>query len=237
MLSVIIPVFNETRTALKLVEAVNDVPVVKQIIIVDDCSTDGTRELLNERFTGRKNIILINNKKNLGKGAAIRIALDFACEKYTIIQDADLEYSPNDYIKLLSKAEQLNAGAVYGSRFLNTWRSTSLPHFIVNRFLTLVANILFRSNLTDMETCYKMIRTDIFKGLSLQSRRFEIEPEITAKLLLRGYRIIEAPISYRGRSYHQGKKISWKDGVLSLCALFYWWASARLVDSCNIYRV
>jgi glycosyltransferase involved in cell wall biosynthesis len=165
---------------------------------------------------------VLYHEKNMGKGAAVRTALEHAKGDYTIIQDGDLEYEPADYVKLIQAVQDNKADVVYGSRFLNSWRSTSFAHFLVNRFLTVATNILYGSRLTDMETCYKMIKTDIFKGLDISSRRFEIEPEITAKLLRKGHNIIEVPISYKGRSYHEGKKITWKDGLLALWTLIRW---------------
>ena len=219
-LSVLIPVYNEVHTIQSLIEVVNSVPVEKQVILVDDCSTDGTRELLKRDFGDSKgDIRVVYHKKNLGKGSAVKTALEYAGGDYAIIQDGDLEYEPNDYVNLLDAAEGYKADVIYGSRFLKTWKSTSLPHFVVNKFLTIVTNILYGSNLTDMETCYKMIRTSVFKALDLQARRFEIEPEITAKLLKRGYKIIEVPIAYKGRSYHEGKKITWRDGIVALWEL------------------
>ena len=219
-LSVLIPVYDEVHTIENLVKAVEAVSVEKEIILVDDCSTDGTRQLLSKSYgDGRGDIKVIYHDKNLGKGSAVKTALKVAKGCYAIIQDGDLEYDPQDYIRLLDEAERTEADVVYGSRFLTTWRSTSFPHFLVNKFLTVITNILYGSNLTDMETCYKMIRTDLFKRLNLESERFEIEPEITAKLLKRGYKITEVPISYKGRSYHEGKKITWKDGIATLWAL------------------
>ena len=219
-ISVLVPVYNEVHTIKALVDAVEAVDINKQVILIDDCSTDGTRELLKKEFeNGRGDIQIIYHENNLGKGSAVKTALEYAEGDYAIIQDGDLEYEPNDYVNLLEAADGYNADVIYGSRFLKTWKSTSLPHFIVNKFLTIVTNILYGSNLTDMETCYKMIRTSVFKALDLQARRFEIEPEITAKLLKRGYKIIEVPIAYKGRSYHEGKKITWRDGIVALWEL------------------
>jgi glycosyltransferase involved in cell wall biosynthesis len=222
-LSVIMPVYNEINTVQGLIGLVMAVDVPKHIILVDDRSTDGTREFLKSCFgQGKGDIQVLYHEKNMGKGAAVRTALEHAKGDYTIIQDGDLEYEPADYVKLIQAVQDNKADAVYGSRFLNSWRSTSFAHFLVNRFLTVTTNILYGSRLTDMETCYKMIKTDIFKGLDISSRRFEIEPEITAKLLKKGYKIVEAPISYKGRSYHEGKKITWKDGLLALWTLVKW---------------
>ncbi|MFH1645367.1 MAG: glycosyltransferase family 2 protein [Candidatus Omnitrophota bacterium] len=219
-LSVLIPVYNEANTILEVVKQVQSVDIDKEIILVDDFSTDGTRELLKKSFDiSNDKIKVCYHNKNLGKGAAIRTALDKARGEYSIIQDADLEYNPWDYKVLLKVAEEKDADVVYGSRFLKTWRVTSFWHFMVNKFLTVLTNALFGSNLTDMETCYKLLKTDLFKSLEMESHRFEIEPEITAKLLKKGCPIPEVPVSYKGRSYHDGKKICWKDGVEAVFVL------------------
>ena len=219
-LSVLVPVYNEAKSILTVIGRIEKVSLDKEIILVDDYSDDGTREFLRDYCDKNNSIIKVfYHDKNIGKGAAVKTALNYAEGDYAIIQDGDLEYDPEDYIRLLDEAERTEADVVYGSRFLTTWRSTSFPHFLVNKFLTVITNILYGSNLTDMETCYKMIRTDLFKRLNLESERFEIEPEITAKLLKRGYKITEVPISYKGRSYHEGKKITWKDGIATLWAL------------------
>jgi glycosyltransferase involved in cell wall biosynthesis len=213
------PVYNELNTIRRVIEDVRHVDIDTEIILVDDCSTDGTRRLLAENYGNTGRVKVIYHEKNQGKGAAVKTALRYASGDYSIIQDGDLEYDPKDYKVLLCAALNRQADIVYGSRFLKTWRSTSFPHFFVNRVLTAATNILYGSRLTDMETCYKMIRTDIFKGLGLRSNRFDIEPEITARLLKIGYKIVEEPISYKGRPYHEGKKITWKDGFMALWAL------------------
>ncbi|MDD5503711.1 MAG: glycosyltransferase family 2 protein [Candidatus Omnitrophica bacterium] len=218
-LSVLVPVYNESKTIRKIIEDVRRVDIDKEIILVDDCSTDGTRRILDEYYGSLDRVKIIYHKKNQGKGAAVKTALEYAKGDYSIIQDGDLEYDPKDYKLLLRAALAGGADIVYGSRFLKTWRCTSLPHFIVNRALTMATNILYGSKLTDMETCYKLIRTDIFKALRLRSDRFDIEPEITARLLRKGCKIIEEPISYKGRPYHEGKKITWKDGFMALWTL------------------
>ncbi|MDP2923640.1 MAG: glycosyltransferase family 2 protein [Candidatus Omnitrophota bacterium] len=219
-LSVLIPVYNEIHTLSAIVEKITALNMDKELIIVDDFSSDGTRELLKRDFSSNlKDIKVIYHEVNQGKGAAIKTALKNATGDYAIIQDADLEYDPNDYTILLSAAQRENAEVVYGSRFLKTWRATSWWHFLVNRFLTTMTNILYASRLSDMETCYKLIRTDVFKNLDIESTRFEIEPEITAKLLKKGLRIAEVPISYKGRAYHEGKKIGWKDGFTAVWIL------------------
>ena len=220
-LSVIIPVYNESKTIKVIIDKVLHLPLDKEIIVVDDGSTDGTRDILRkiEDDSVSNDLRLIYHEYNQGKGAAVKTALEHAHGEYSIIQDGDLEYDPNDHIKLLDKAQLSNADIIYGSRFIVTWRSTSLCHYFVNWFLTTVTNIFYGSRLTDMETCYKMIRTDVFRGLKLESQGFEIEPEITAKLLRQGYKIAEVPISYRMRSYHEGKKITWYDGLIAIWTL------------------
>lgn len=218
-LSILMPVYNEKATLGRIIDRLKTLPIDKELIIVDDCSTDGSREILKSQYKNQPGISVIFHKDNMGKGAAVRTALKEAAGDYAIIQDADLEYNPEDYLLLLDAAVREKIGVVYGSRFLKTWRVTSFCHFLVNRFLTIVTNILYRCNLTDMETCYKLINTEVFRGLDIESRRFEIEPEITAKLLKKGYDIIEVPISYKGRSYHEGKKITWRDGFVTLWTL------------------
>lgn len=219
-LSVLMPVYNEVHTLSQIIKKVKAVSIDKELIIVDDCSSDGTRELLKSDFSANpQGIKVIYHEKNMGKGAAIKTALGEASGVYAIIQDADLEYEPSDYVTLMAAAQKENADVIYGSRFLKTWKATSWWHFLVNRFLTLAANILYGSQLTDMETCYKLIKMSVFKSLNIEAERFEIEPEITVKLLKKGYRIIEVPISYKGRAYHEGKKIGWKDGFATLWTL------------------
>lgn len=220
-LSILVPLYNEINSVLSIIEQIQDVAIEKEIILVDDASTDGTKETLKEKYgNGRGNIKVFYHEKNIGKGAGVKTASTYANGEYLMIQDADLEYDPQDYSKLIDCAEKNNAAVVYGSRFYNTWRATSLLHFLVNKFLTVLTNVLYKANLTDMETCYKLIKTDIFKSLDLKSKRFEIEPEITAKLLKKGYRIFEIPITYRGRSYREGKKIGWHDGLVAVWVLF-----------------
>lgn len=213
-ISILIPVYNESKTIFDVLSLVNGLEIEKEIIIVDDSSTDGTRELLRDNFGEENgNIRVFYHNTNKGKGAAIRTALSNANGEFIIVQDADMEYSPQDIKKLLKKAESSGKDAVYGSRFLSTWKITSLPHYAVNKFLTILTNVLFGGKLTDMETCYKLIRTDVIRELGLKSEKFDFEPEVTAKLLMKGVDIVEVPVSYRGRGYDEGKKIGWKDGV------------------------
>lgn len=217
LLSVIIPVYNEVSTLKDILEKIYSVDVDKEIIVVDDGSSDGTLDLLSE-IEG-KGIKIIYCAKNRGKGAAFLTGIENSRGEFVIPQDADLEYNPQDYVALIDYALKNNLAVVYGSRFLKTWRTTSFWHYLVNKFLTTITNILFGSSLTDMETCYKLVRLDLIKKLNLSSSGFEIEPEITAKILKQGYKIAEIPISYKSRFYHQGKKIGWKDGISSIFCL------------------
>jgi glycosyltransferase involved in cell wall biosynthesis len=220
-LSVLIPVYNEKATILELLRRVEAVAldVNKQIVIVDDGSTDGTRELL-AGLGGRAKVVL--HEKNRGKGAAIRTALAHATGDFTIIQDADLEYDPKDYAGLLVPMLDGRAEVVYGSRFLGgPHRVLFFWNYAANKFFTLMTNVLFNINLTDMGTCYKLFVTEKLKAIPLESERFGIEAELTAKICKRRLRLYETPISYSGRTYEEGKKISWTDGFS------YFWCLLR----------
>jgi glycosyltransferase involved in cell wall biosynthesis len=215
-LSIVIPVFNEASTITEVLRRVFEVDLEdleKDIIVVDDGSTDGTRELLQSS----RDITLIFHDRNSGKGAAIRTGLDYATGDFIIVQDADLEYNPQDYPVLLAPLLQGNADAVYGSRFLGgPHRVLFFWHYVANRFLTLFSNMLTDLNLTDMETGYKVFRSDVLRDINLQSDRFGFEPEVTAKVARQRCRIYEVPISYQGRDYAEGKKITWRDGAAAL---------------------
>ena len=219
-LSVVLPVYNEKNTIRQIVDLIEAVPVDKELLIVDDGSTDGTREIIQNFFSSRKDIRVILHDKNKGKGAAVRTGIAAAEGDVIIIQDADLEYNPSDYAKLLPVLSSEGVGAAYGSRFLGRHAVTTPWHRFVNFFLTALTNTLYGSRLTDMETCYKMIRTPLLKQLALESSGFEVEVELTAKLLLAGEKIVEVPIAYKGRSFHEGKKIGWRDGLKGVSALF-----------------
>ena len=221
-LSVIVPVYNEKDTILKVLDIIHDVPVEKEIVVVDDGSKDGTTELLTGRFSGKDDFKVSFHEKNLGKGSAIRTGICRATGGMIIIQDADLEYNPFDYLPLIEKMRRTGAAAVYGSRFLGKKRVTSGWHRGVNGFLTWLTNLLYGASLSDMETCYKLFRADFLKSLDLRSTNFEIEVELTAKTLKAGQKIIEIPIAYKGRAFHEGKKIGWKDGVEALFRIFYY---------------
>ncbi len=224
-LSIIIPCFNELATVEKLIKLVHQSPVRnKQIIVVDDGSTDGTRDLLLNKIDSLIDVVLLH-KKNEGKGAAIRTGIEHATGDYVIIQDADLEYDPAEYEIMLQPVIKNDADVVFGSRFLGgeSHRVLYFWHSIGNKFLTLLCNMISDLNLTDMETCYKLVKREIIQKIELQENRFGFEPEITIKLSrIPEIKIYEVGISYAGRTYSEGKKINWKDGVSAIyCILKY----------------
>ena len=213
-LSIIVPCYNEKSHLLSLIERVVAAPVEdREIILVDDCSTDGTRALIREQLEDKLEKIIYHDK-NMGKGAAIRSGFSQVTGDVVIIQDADLEYDPMEYPKLLEPILDGKADVVYGSRFMGggPHRVHLFWHYVGNRLLTLFSNMFTNLNLTDMETCYKVFRTEVLKGISLEQDRFGIEPELTAKIARSKCRVYEVGISYYGRSYDEGKKIGWKDG-------------------------
>jgi glycosyltransferase involved in cell wall biosynthesis len=218
LLSVVIPVYNEKDTIEEILSRVAAVPVRKEIIVVDDCSTDGTRAMLVD-LQGRVGFRLFLQAHNQGKGAALRRGFAEVAGDVVIIQDADLEYSPEEYPELISLICEGRADVVYGSRFLGRHRVFLFTHYLGNRLLTLVTNVLYNTMLSDMETCYKVMRTEVLRSFSLRSNGFGIEPELTAKIFKRGYRVYEVPITYDGRGYDEGKKITWRDGVVALWVL------------------
>jgi glycosyltransferase involved in cell wall biosynthesis len=217
--SVVIPCFNERATVCELIDRVLAVPVEKEVIVVDDYSTDGTRELLKQRVEERGDFILRLRERNGGKGAAVQEGLKCATGDVVIIQDADLEYDPADYPVLLRPIQTGKAKAVYGSRFIGEHKAMYFWHSMGNQLLTLLCNILFDTTLTDMETCYKVFTIDIARELHLREPRWGFDPEITARILKMGNRIYEVPISYAGREFTEGKKISWRDGFVVLRTL------------------
>ena len=223
-LSIVIPVYNEVNTIEKVIERVMDTPHSKELIIVDDCSTDGTRELLGKIKTDGINIYY--HDKNQGKGAALRTGFKMVQGDIVIIQDADMEYDPNDYAKLLEPIMCGKAEVVYGSRFLtnahllHSKKFFYITHFIGNKFINILLNILYNSKLTDMETGYKVMTKKALDSMDLTESRFDIEPAITANLLLKGYNVYEVPISYSPRNYKEGKKITWRDGIIAIYVLF-----------------
>lgn len=221
LLSVIMPVYNERDTIEKIIEQVLSEPTEKELIVVDDCSKDGTRDILQKIHLPRVRIFF--HEKNQGKGAAIRTAIAKITGDIAIIQDADLEYNPQEYSRMIKPIVEDKADVVYGSRFRGPeQRVLFFWHFIANKFLTLLSNMLTNLNLTDMETCYKAFRSSILKQITIESNRFGVEPELTAKVAKMSCRVYEVPISYYGRDYNEGKKITWKDGFSAVwCIIKY----------------
>lgn len=226
LLSIVIPVYNERETLEAIVDKVLGVDlspwnIAKEIIIVDDCSRDGTVELAQKLAQDGK-IRLIRHEKNQGKGAALQAGFQTARGEVILIQDADLEYNPEEYPKLLKPILEGKADVVFGSRFMGgePHRVLYFWHYLGNRFLTLLSNMTTNLNLTDMETCYKVFRAEILQSIPLKEKRFGFEPEVTAKVARRGCRIYEVGISYTGRTYAEGKKINWKDGLRALYCIF-----------------
>ncbi|OGP76543.1 MAG: glycosyl transferase [Deltaproteobacteria bacterium RBG_16_49_23] len=223
-LSVIIPVYNEAKTILEIIRRVKEAPFEKEIIVVDDGSSDGTADLLKENGEG---MVVLLQKENQGKGAAIRTAIPQITGEIAIIQDADLEYHPSEYSRLIAPIVDGVADVVYGSRFQGgTHRVLYFWHAVGNQMITTLSNMLTDLNLSDMETGYKVFRSVILKKVKIESNRFGFEPEITAKISKMGCRVYEVPISYWGRDYSEGKKINWKDGL----AAIYW------IIKFNIFR-
>ena len=221
-ISVVIPVYNEVRTIKEIVDRVQAVDSEKEIIIVDDCSTDGTREHLEEIGRIQENVRVFYHEHNQGKGAALRTGFGFATGDVIIIQDADLEYDPREYPVLLEPIVDGRADVVYGSRFLGgPHRVLFFWHYLGNKFLTILSNAVTNLNLTDMETCYKVFKREVLKDIRFKSNRFGFEPEFTAKIARRNFRIYETPISYSGRTYAEGKKIGWKDGIKAIFAILW----------------
>ena len=218
LLSVVMPVYNERATVEEIVGRVLAVPLRIELVAVDDASTDGTRETL-QALAGERGFTVLLQDRNRGKGAAVRRGIAAARGDIIVVQDADLEDSPEEYPDLVDLIVKGKADAVFGSRFIGRHRCFLFTHYLANKFLNLVTNVLYNTTMTDMETCFKAVRADVLKGLKLDSDRFGIEPEITAKLFKRGARVYEVPITYEGRDYSEGKKISWRDGFPALWTL------------------
>ena len=222
-LSVVIPLYNERETINAVIDRVWTVARPHEVIVVDDGSTDGSQHLVKvllDKYPA--SVHLLYHDRNLGKGAALRTALERVSGDVVMIQDADLEYHPEDYPAALRLIEQGHADAVYGSRFIGPHRAFLLWHYLGNRVLTGMCNLMTSGILSDMETGFKMVRTGVLKALALKSDGFDIEVEITVKLFRYGYRVYEIPITYTGRTYDEGKKITWKDGVYALGSLVKW---------------
>ena len=218
LLSVVMPVYNERQTIEEIIASVLAVPARKELIVVDDCSTDGTREVL-AALQPTRGFRLLLHERNRGKGAALRTGFAAVSGELVIIQDADLEYSPEEYPQLTELIREGRADVVYGSRFLGRHRVFLFTHYLGNRLLTFLTNLMYNTMLTDMETCYKVMRTEVLRSFSLRSNGFGIEPELTAKIFKRHYRVYEVPITYDGRGYDEGKKITWRDGIVALWVL------------------
>jgi len=228
LLSILIPVYNERTVVERSLAGVLAAPLPenmeRELVIVDDCSTDGTRAILESLAATEPRIRLFKHEVNQGKGAAVRTAIQKATGDFCLVQDADLEYDPQEYPRLLKPLLEGHADAVFGSRYLAGEQSRLLPfwHSMINKYLTLISNMFSNLNVTDMETCYKVFRTDLLKSIPIRSNRFGFEPEITMKVSKRKLRVYEVPISYHGRTYEEGKKIGWKDGVKALwCIVKY----------------
>src|ERR1700733_3920000 len=229
LLSILIPVYNERTVVERSLSLVLAAPLPenmdRELVIIDDCSTDGTSDILVRFAANEARIRLHRHEVNQGKGAAVRTAIENAQGDFCLVQDADLEYDPSEYIKLMRPLLDGRADAVFGSRYLVGEQSRLLPfwHSMINKYLTLVSNMFSNLNVTDMETCYKVFRTDLLKSIPIRSNRFGFAPEITMKASKRKLRVYEVPISYHGRTYEEGKKIGWKDGVKALGAIIHFW--------------
>src|SRR5271169_6707722 len=228
-LSILIPVYNERTVVERSLSLVLAAPLPesmeRELVVVDDCSTDGTSEILDRLAAGEPRMRLVRHPVNQGKGAAVRTAIENANGDFCLVQDADLEYDPSEYVKLLRPLLTGHADAVFGSRYMAGEQTRVLPfwHSMINKGLTVVSNMFCNLTLTDMETCYKVFRTDLLKSIPIRSNRFGFEPEISMKCAKRKLRIYEVPISYHGRTYEEGKKIGWRDGVKALGVILHFW--------------
>ena len=235
MLSVVVPVYNEALTIQKTVRLLNEQPLVKEIIVVDDGSTDGTRNLVTSLTLPKLKVLL--HETNKGKGAAIITGLNAVTQPYMVVHDADLEYAPDDLERLIKPLEDNQADVVMGSRFLGARRIFLFWHYVGNKLLTLCANLMYNTNMTDLMTCYKMMPTRIWSDLGLRSHGFEIEAEIAAKIFKCKLRVFEIPISYSGRGYEEGKKTTWKTGFRTLFAVFKYRFWTRSIGEETLYRI
>lgn len=223
-LSIVVPVYNERDTFHKLYEKVLNVnigSIDKEVVIVDDCSTDGTIDVLKElQKSAPKNVIFLFKKVNGGKGFALRDGFKKSSGDYVIIQDADLEYYPTDYTRLIKELEKGQYDVIYGSRFMGSYEDMLGLHYLGNKLVTYVMNLMFGIRLTDMETCYKLIPGDFARKLNITASRFDFEPEVTAKIIKAGLKITEVPIRYKGRLHSEGKKLTWRDGITAIWTIF-----------------
>ena len=223
-LSIIIPCFNESNTIKKIIEKIHHISKFeKEIIVIDDCSTDGSREILQNEISNQISILILN-EKNYGKGYSVRRGIEKATGSILLIQDADLEYDPTDYPRLIEPIQNGYADVVFGSRFVGSEEKRVLFfwHSLGNKVLTLFSNMLTNLNLTDMENCYKVFKSEVIKDIVLKENRFGFEPEVTAKLAKKNLRIFEVGVKYYGRKYSEGKKITWKDGISAIrCIIHY----------------
>ena len=223
-LSIIIPCFNESNTIKKIIEKIHHISKFeKEIIVIDDCSTDGSREILQNEISNQISILILN-EKNYGKGYSVRRGIEKATGSILLIQDADLEYDPTDYPRLIEPIQNGYADVVFGSRFVGSEEKRVLFfwHSLGNKVLTLFSNMLTNLNLTDMENCYKVFKSEVIKDIVLKENRFGFEPEVTAKLAKKNLRIFEVGVKYYGRKYSEGKKITWKDGISAIrCIIYY----------------
>jgi glycosyltransferase involved in cell wall biosynthesis/phospholipid N-methyltransferase len=237
LLSILIPVYNERTVVERSLSLVLAAPLPenmeRELVVVDDCSTDGTQAILETLAGHDQRIRLLRHEVNQGKGAAVRTAIQHARGDFCLVQDADLEYDPSEYVRLLRPLLDGRADAVFGSRYLVSDQTRVLPfwHSVINKGLTLTSNMFSNLNVTDMETCYKVFRTDLLKSIPIRSNRFGFEPEITMKSSKRKLRVYEVPISYHGRSYEEGKKIGWKDGIKALGVILYFWVVDDLYEA------
>jgi len=231
-LSVVMPVYNEEQTVADVIRTVLAQPLVGELICVDDCSGDGSLAVLKGLAAADSRIRVKAHTENRGKGAALRTGIALATKPFVIIQDADLEYDPREYPKLLEPILNNHADVVFGSRFIGSeaHRVFYFWHAVGNNFLTLLSNMFTNLNLTDMETCYKVFRREIIQRVEIQENRFGFEPEITAKVARMGVRIYEVAISYNGRTYAEGKKIGWKDGFSAIRCILKYWVEGRIVE-------
>jgi glycosyltransferase involved in cell wall biosynthesis len=219
-LTALVPVYNEAETIAEIVRRLEQISIIRQIIIVDDGSLDKTPAIV-KRLSDARRVVALFHERNYGKGAALRDALKLAKEDYLVIQDADLEYDPKDFYAMARVVQETGAQVVYGSRFLSTRRTGMLwTHYLGNRFLTKLFNVLYGQRLTDMETCYKLFRTDLLQQLGIVNDRFDIDPELTAKIVRAGHKIYEVPVSYAGRPYLAGKKVRPADALSAIKTLW-----------------